>query len=526
MDLDSLKSELECHGQSQLLKYWDLLDNDCQEKLYNELKHLEYSNINGYFKQAMASLEHASDKIDNLLEPLPTAVCGSVTRSSPEELKEYNRIGLDEVGNNRVAVLLLAGGQGTRLGVPYPKGMYDVGLPSQKTLYQLQAERLLRLQRLATQQTGKPCTIPWYIMTSEHTKQATDDYFKQHNYFGLEKENIILFEQGLLPCIGFDGKIILANTDKVAQAPDGNGGLYRALRKWKVLEDMEKRGVTNIHVYCVDNILVKMADPVFIGFCRTKKAECGAKAVEKTVPTEAVGVVCKVEGRYQVVEYSEITLKTAELRRDNGQLTFNAGNICNHYFTLDFLKHVSQVEQENQLKHHVAKKKIPYVCDNQEIVKPTEPNGIKMEKFVFDVFHFADDRSFAVWEVLREDEFAPLKNADTAAKDTPTTCREALLNLHHRYMLGAGSKFVHSDGSSLPDIPCAKKARESGDCRKGENDDQFNKCEVSPLVSYAGEGLSELLDGKKLVPPVQIVMGPNDSEPTILQNITANGTAK
>ncbi|XP_021347992.1 UDP-N-acetylhexosamine pyrophosphorylase-like isoform X3 [Mizuhopecten yessoensis] len=516
MDLDSLKSELECHGQSQLLQYWETLDNDSKEKLYKELKHLEYSNINEYFKQAMADLEHASDKIDNLLEPLPAEVCGSMTRSSPEELKEYNRLGLEEVGNNRVAVLLLAGGQGTRLGVPYPKGRYNVGLPSQKTLYQLQAERLLKLERLATQQTGKPCTIPWYIMTSEHTKQATDDYFQQNNYFGLQKENIVLFEQGLLPCIGFNGKIILANTHKVALAPDGNGGLYRALRKWKVLEDMEKRGVTNIHVYCVDNILVKMADPVFIGFCRTKKAECGAKVVEKTVATEAVGVVCKVEGRYQVVEYSEITLKTAELRRDNGQLTFNAGNICNHFYTLDFLKHVSQVEQENQLKHHVAKKKIPFVGDNQEIVKPTEPNGIKMEKFVFDVFHFADDRSFAVWEVLREDDFAPLKNADTAAKDTPTTCREALLNLHHRYMLGAGAKFVHGDGSSLPDIPC----------RKGENDDHFTKCEVSPLVSYAGEGLEELLSGKKLVPPVQIVMGPSDSAPTIIQNITANGTTK
>ncbi|XP_060074483.1 UDP-N-acetylhexosamine pyrophosphorylase-like isoform X2 [Ylistrum balloti] len=512
MDIDFLKSQLEDHDQSQLLWYWESLDKDSQEKLYNELKHLEFSNINGYFKQAMEDLKHASDKIDNLLQPLPTEVCGSVTGSSPEELKEYNRIGLEEVGNNRVAVLLLAGGQGTRLGVPYPKGMYNVGLPSKKTLYQLQAERLLKLERLAKQQTGKHCTIPWYIMTSEHTKQATDDYFKQHNYFGLEKENIILFEQGLLPCIGFDGKIILANKDKVALAPDGNGGLYRALRKWNILEDMEKRGVTNIHVYCVDNILVKMADPVFIGFCRTKKAECGAKAVEKTVPTEAVGVVCKVEGHYQVVEYSEITVETAELRRDNGQLTFNAGNICNHYFTLDFLKHVSQVEQENQLKHHVAKKKIPFVGDDQQIVKPTEPNGIKMEKFVFDVFHFA--KNFAVWEVLREDEFAPLKNADTAAKDTPTTCREALLSLHHRYMLDAGSKFIHSDGSSLSDIPC----------QKSENDDQFNKCEVSPLVSYAGEGLEDLLSGKKLVPPVQIVMGPSDITPSIIQNVTANGT--
>lgn len=471
---------------------------------------MNFEEINGFFQASMDSLKHAADKIDDLLEPLPQEVCGSVTRTPPDTLANYNAVGLQAVGGNNVAVLLLAGGQGTRLGVNYPKGMYNVGLPSGKTLYQLQAERILKVQQNASRFTGKECVVPWYIMTSEHTKEPTQAFFARHNYFGLKKENVTLFEQNLLPCIGFDGKIFLANTHKVALAPDGNGGLYRALRSSGVLADMESRGVQYVHVYCVDNILVKMADPVFLGFCITKKANCGAKVVEKSFPTEAVGVVCKVEGKYQVVEYSEITLKTAEKRNPDGRLTFNAGNICNHFFTMEFLESVCDPEQEAQLKHHVAKKKIPHVNSAGEEIKPSEPNGIKMEKFVFDVFQFATDRSFAVWEVLREDEFSPLKNADGAAKDTPTTCRQDLINLHRRIMINAGAKFVHKDGSEIPHIQSTKpKADADGDSQR--TCEEFNEimCEVSPLVSYAGEDLPSIVSGKSFQPPVLLELNSN-----------------
>lgn len=348
-------------------------------------------------------------------------------------------------------------------------------------------------------------------MTSEHTREPTLAFFEKHNFFGLQRENVILFEQNLLPCIGFDGKIYLSNQHKVALAPDGNGGLYRALVKNKILDNMEKRGIQYIHVYCVDNILVKMADPVFIGFCVNKGANCGAKVVEKSFPTEAVGVVCKVEGKYQVVEYSEITLKTAERRNKDGRLTFNAGNICNHFFTLDYLKFVSDPAQESQLKHHVAKKKIPYVNSAGETVKPTEPNGIKMEKFVFDVFQFATDRSFAVWEVLREDEFSPLKNADGAAKDTPTTCKHALCSLHCRYVIGAGGKFVHNDGSEIAHIPSNNNTKGSGDGQQTSEEESDVICEVSPLVSYAGEDLHSCVSEKSYVPPVCFERGQSGS---------------
>lgn len=520
MNIEKLRRDLVNYGQEHLLAFWDKLETDEERhSLYNDITSICMDEVTGYFKCTIAETnEDQAEMLDDRLQPIPSDLHGSITRTSPEKLASYQQEGLSQVSQGHVGVLLLAGGQGTRLGVAYPKGMFNVGLPSSKTLYQLQAERILRLEQLAYEATGKRGNVPWYIMTSEHTREPTLDFFESHDYFGLNKDSLVVFEQGMLPCFAFDGKIILEKPSKIARAPDGNGGLYRALKHNGLLDDMERRGVKYVHVYCVDNILVKLADPIFMGYCIAKGAECGAKVVEKAFPTEAVGVVCRVDGKYQVVEYSEISLKTAQKRNPDGRLTFSAGSICNHFFTTDFLKNVVN---KKELKHHIAKKKIPYTNDAGQQVNPDKPNGVKLEKFVFDVFEYSSN--FVVWEVLREDEFSPIKNADGAEKDTPTIARHALFSLHQRYVLSAGGKFVDEDGDPIPCIPSPIAPQHGNGTLKESNGHasehkcngtnghsngfqksarEYVECEISPLVSYAGENLEELVRGKRFSPPL------------------------
>ena len=265
-----------------------------------------------------------------------------------------------------------------------------------------------------------------------------------------------------------DGKVILETPSKVAVAPDGNGGLYAALRqplsvtdkKHTVLSDLKKRGVLYVHAYCVDNCLVKVADPVFLGYCIEKQADCAAKVVPKAYPTESVGVVARRGDKFSVVEYSEISPEQAE-RRDpkTGELAFRAGNIANHFYTTTFLNAVESFEDE--LAFHIARKKIPFVDEQGQTIKPSKPNGMKLEMFVFDVFPFT--KRFAVLEVARNEEFSPLKNAPGTGSDDPETSRRDLLSQHRRFLQRAGASVADS-----VDI------------------------EISPLVSYAGEGLQSV----------------------------------
>lgn len=478
LSLEEVKQHLETADQSHVLQFWSELDEAERERLVQELSQIDLPGLREHCDGAARAAAAPPVSLDEHMQPVPAEFIGSATKSDKNSLTQWENEGLLQISKNRVGVLLLAGGQGTRLGVQYPKGMYNVGLPSGKTLYQIQAERLQKIQELAHKKHGTKSIVPWYIMTSEFTLSPTEKFFEENNYFGLESSNIIMFEQRMIPAVTFEGKVILQGKGKIAMAPDGNGGLYQALVDNNVLNDMKKRGVEYLHVYCVDNILVKMADPLFIGFCISKGADCGAKVVEKAYPTEPVGVVCRVQGVAQVVEYSEILQSTAELRGADGELVYSAGNICNHFFTRDFLQDVAE-NFISHLKQHVAIKKVPFVdkCGNE--VKPSKPNGIKMEKFVFDVFPFS--RNFVVFEVAREDEFSPLKNGNGVATDSPSTARNALLDLHCRWVTAAGATLLDEDGNAAPvTVSVSSKSNSPA------------ACEISPLVSYFGEGLEKL----------------------------------
>lgn len=269
-----------------------------------------------------------------------------------------------------------------------------------------------------------------------------------------------------------EGKIMLETPSRVAVAPDGNGGLYAATRaplspsnkSRTVLSDLADRGIQYVHAYCVDNCLVKVADPVFLGYCIARQADCAAKVVPKTSPTESVGVIARRGDKFSVVEYSEITKEQAELRNPGtGQLMFNAGNIANHFYTTAFLRSVESFE--NELAYHIARKKIATIdLKTGEIVKPSKPNGMKLELFVFDVFPFT--QRFAVLEVARKEEFSPLKNAPGTGSDDPETSRRDLLDQHRRFLESAGADLKE-------DV----------------------EIELSPIVTYAGEGL-ESVKGK------------------------------
>jgi len=470
--MEELKESLSKYGQGHVLQWWEELNTMEREQLIEDLSDVDLGEMTDMYEKTCG--DNAGPGRDmSTMEPIEPSLTESIKTSSPETLELYREVGLKAAAAGQVGVLLLAGGQGTRLGVQYPKGMYDIGLPSGKTLYQIQAERILRVQEMAKKVTREEGLIPMYIMTSEHTKQPTIEFFKKHNYFGLSEQQLHIFEQRTIPCFDMQGRFIMQTKSKLARSPDGNGGLYWALKHEGVLDDLSARDVRYLHAYCVDNVLVRVADPVFMGYCINKKAEAGNKCVEKICPDEAVGVVCKLEGKIQVVEYSEIDKETAELRNKEGKLAYSAGNICNHFFTRDFLKRICE-KHERELPHHIAKKKIPCTdLSSGEPYKPETPNGVKLEKFVFDVFQFSN--SFVVWECIREDEFSPLKNADTAAKDTPTTSRESLIKQHRSFLEAAGATIEGTE----------------------------NVIEISPLVSFAGEGLEEY-DGKVLKTPICI----------------------
>lgn len=469
-ELEELKETYTNAKQEHVLAFYDSLSVPEKASLYEQLSSFDPGHINEITDRALHPPRPKDDDHQSGLEPLPDSATASILDSKEEDIQEWYQIGLDLIADNKAGVVLMAGGQGTRLGSSAPKGCFDIGLPSGKSLFQIQAERIRKIQRLAQKKRGhgeERVIIPWYVMTSGPTRGPTEQYFQENNYFGLKKENVIIFEQGILPCISNEGKILLESKAKVAVAPDGNGGIYQALIKSNIIEDMRKRGIQHIHAYCVDNCLVKVADPVFLGFSASKDVDIATKVVRKRNATEPVGLILLKNGRPDVVEYSEIDKDTAEAK-DSKQpdvLKFRAANIVNHYYSFRFLESIP--DWAHKLPHHVARKKIPYIdIETGTTVKPEKPNGIKLEQFVFDVFPMLELKKFASMEVKREDEFSPLKNAKGTGEDDPDTSKRDIMDQGKRWVQAAGATVV-SEGTD-------------------------GGIEVSPLISYVSGSLPYL----------------------------------
>ncbi|KFY39085.1 hypothetical protein V495_06163 [Pseudogymnoascus sp. VKM F-4514 (FW-929)] len=442
-ELQKLRSTYEKANQDHVFAFYDSLSSSDQATFYQQLSQFDPARINEITDRALNPPAAAADEPHAGVEPLPESATASILDSAPEDLEKWNNAGLDLIAANKVAVLLLAGGQGTRLGSSAPKGCYDIGLPSKKSLFQIQGERIRKIQRLAEKKAGTKAgsvTVPWYVMTSGPTRGPTEKYFQENGYFGLQKENVHIFEQGVLPCISNEGKILLESKGRVAVAPNGNGGIYEALVTSDITADMRKRGIEHIHAYCVDNCLAKVADPVFIGFSASKNVSIATKVVRKRNATESVGLIVLKNGKPDVVEYSEIDKATAEAKdpKQPDVLKFRAANIVNHYYSFSFLETIP--EWSAQLPHHVARKKIPFVEPSTgETTKPEKPNGIKLEMFIFDVFPLLSLDKFACMEVRREDEFSPLKNAKGTGQDDPDTSRHDVLAQGERWVRAAGA---------------------------------------------------------------------------------------
>lgn len=400
--LDTAKDVLKKYGQEHILACYDELDEKEKAKLLSQIELTDFSVLENLSEEN----RHSSKR--GKFEPLGAVTIEDIARNKDK----YRSAGAEAIKEGKVAAVLLAGGQGTRLGFDKPKGMFDIGVTKELYIFECLINNMLKVVR----DTG--IYIPLYIMTSEKNHNDTVNFFEEKNYFGYDKKYVKFFIQDMAPSVDFNGRIYMESRSDISISPNGNGGWFSSIVRAGLLKDIKKKGIEWINVFAVDNVLQQIADPCFIGAVISSGSQSGSKVVSKVSPEERVGVLCTEDGKPAIVEYYEMTQEMCELLTEDGQLAYKYGVILNYLFSVDRLEEIIS----EKMPVHVVKKKIPYMDENGVSVTPEEPNGFKFETLVLDMIHMQE--SCLPYEVERDREFAPVKNADGV--DSVDTARELL----------------------------------------------------------------------------------------------------
>ncbi len=420
---------LTARKQGHLLRFWDQLDPIARGPLLDQIQALDFDQLDPLI------LTHVLAKPDKIVPANITPAPFFPRQPAPDQqdfYKRAHRLGSEAISQGKVALLTVAGGQGTRLGFDGPKGAFCISPVRNKSLFQLFAESLLANQRRYQRQ------IAWYIMTSPTNDRQIRDFFAQHDYFGLSPDSVCFFTQGTLPAFDFDGKLLLAAKDSLALSPNGHGGTLLALKSSGCLDKLAHDSVQYLSYIQVDNPLVSVLDPVFIGLHIADDSEISSKSLPKIDDLERVGNFCTSDGKLMVIEYSDLPDDLAHAHNPDGSRTFNAGSIAIHVINVDFVQCLTQTG--SSLPYHRAEKRVAFIDAEGLHIEPADPNAVKLEMFIFDALPVA--AKSIVFETDRPEEFSPVKNA--MGPDSPRTCRRDMIRRAARWLRLAGIELPHN----------------------------------------------------------------------------------
>jgi UDP-N-acetylglucosamine/UDP-N-acetylgalactosamine diphosphorylase len=424
-DMENIRRQLTEHHQEHLLAFWPQLDARQGQDLLDEIRELDFTKIDDWIEHLVKGTPAPAVATQGF-EPAPSHSPEPHDPAQRRKYREAIELGEKLIAQGKVAALTVAGGQGTRLGFDGPKGNFPISPIRNKTLFRIFAETI----QAVAKRYGATC--PWYVMTSPMNHTQTVEIFQAQNYYGLDTKDVFIFQQGTLPNFAFDGRILLEDKARIARSPDGHGGCIRALARSGALADMKRRGVEFISYWQVDNPLVRLFDPLFIGLHALAGAEMSSKAVIKNAPKEKVGNFCLIDGKVTVIEYSDLPEELAEKRRPDGSLVFQLGSIAIHIISTSFVEKLN--EQDYSLPLHRAIKKIPHLDPQGRYIEPKQPNGVKLESFIFDALPLA--RESVILEIVRSEQFAPVKNA--TGEDSVEVTRRMMVERAAAWLEAAG----------------------------------------------------------------------------------------